>query len=573
MQAEEIKATVNEYIRGVESGEIVAGRLVKLAVRRHQEDLIHAGARGFVFNESVAIESIMFFPLCKQTVGEWEGEPLNLSPFQMFVTWCIFGWRKKEDGMRRFRKAYISMARKGGKSTWCAAMSLLLLFFDNPVEPGAQVYIGATKEDQANIIHKESVCMVEKSPALRELSKITVKNIAVPHNHSFSRPIGGDSDTSDGFNAHAVLKDELHAWRERHRGLHEKLDTAGGSRRQPLIVTITTAGDDKSVIWIEEDGFARRVLESAETGTIVSDSLFAFIACIDDDDDPLDEACWPKANPNIDVSIKRSYLREQATEAREKPTAMNAWRRYHCNIKTTSTERAVASHLWQECKRPLSELAGLPCHGAFDLGRSNDFAAITLCFPFETDEYDNDGKLQTRYEFISHSFTSEKMVKELTPVPFHRWWEHPNITVCRDETIHFPTVQKKLLEWNELYNVKTWAYDATFAQQMAQEIEEEGLNIFKFTQTERFYNEPLRRFLKAVKEKQIAHDGDALFAWQVCNLTIKRNNRDEWMPDKSSGAFKIDAAVAGLMAFSEVLFAEKEKPATSIYETPGNLSL
>jgi phage terminase large subunit-like protein len=323
-----------------------------------------------------------------------------------------------------------------------------------------------------------------------------------------------------------------------------------------LEIIITTAGDDKSTIWQEEDDYATRVVESAITGDIIDDRLFAFIARLDDEDDPFDEECWPKANPNLGVSMDLDYLRIQANEARQKPTAFNSFVRYHCNRRVTSNERAIKPEQWAAARgeRPdPKEFDRVYLHGAFDLGRADDFAAEATCEAFHKPE-------ELPIYFIrSHSFTCEDSPMAQGE-PCRSWIREGLIECHNGNSVDFNEVQDHILH-GVPGTPATWAYDETFAKQMAQSLlNEHGLQIFKFTQAPHYYNEPVREFLKALADGRIIHEGDPVFTWQALNLTIKRNARDQWMPDKSNPKQKIDAMVAVLMAFSECLFAEKNAP-------------
>lgn len=551
---------VESYIEGVRCGEIVAGRLVRLAVDRHLADLENGIGRGFYFDELAAEAACEFFPaLLVHSIGRWDGEPFDPSPFQKFCIWCIFGWKEIDTKRRRFRKAYLTMSRKQGKTVMACGFPLLCMYCDDPLEAGAQIYCVATKEEQAMLLWRQAERMVKTSPHLKELTTFRHKRLIFEALDSYFKPLGSDSDSTDGLNPHVVVKDELHAWQERHRGLHEKLSTGSGSREQPLEIIITTAGDDKSTIWQEEDDYATRVVESVLTGDIIDDRLFAFIARLDDEDDPFDEECWPKANPNLGVSMDLDYLRIQANEARQKPTAFNSFVRYHCNRKVTSNERAIKPEQWAAAKgeRPdPMKFDRVYLHGGFDLGRADDFAAESTCEAFHKAD-----ELPVFY-IRSRSFTcKESPMAQGEPV---RSWIRNGLIECHDgNSVDFNEVERHLLD---VAPPQTWAYDETFAKQMAQSLfNEHGLQIFKFTQAPHYYNEPVREFLKALADGRIIHDGDQVLTWQALNLTIKRNARDQWMPDKSDGKHKIDAMVAVLMAFSECLFAEKQGP--SYYES------
>jgi phage terminase large subunit-like protein len=547
---------VQDYIDRVLSGEQVAGRLVRLAVQRHVADLEHAGKRGFFFDDLAAEAACQFFPsLLVHSIGRWDGEPFELSPWQKFCMWCIFGWKEIDTKRRRFMKAFVSIARKNGKTTFAAGIPILCMYCDDPMEAGAELYCCATKEEQALKLWREAERMVRKAPHLRVLTKFRHKRLIFEAMDSFFAPLGSDSDSTDGLNPHVVVKDELHAWQERHRGLHSKLSTGGGAREQPLEIIITTAGDDKSTIWQEEDDYARKVVESVITGDIIDDRLFSFVARIDDEDDPFDEECWIKANPNLGVTVELKKLQIAANTARHDPTKYSDLVRYYCNRRVTSSERAIRAELWAAGKgeRPdPTKYDRVFCHGGFDLGRSNDFASVSTCEAFH-----REGELPV-YFLRSRSFTC-KMSPMVEREPI-RSWVRDDLIECHDgNSVDFNEVQRFLLGWHAEYSPATFAYDPTFAKQMGQSLfNDHGLQVFEFSQSARFYNEPIREFLKALEDGRIIHEGDAAFTWQALNLTIKRNPKDEWMPDKSDPASKIDALVAALMAFSECLFAERE---------------
>lgn len=504
--------------------------------------------------------------------------PFELTPCQAFVTACLFGWRRKDNGLRRFRRAYVSWARKNGKTTWAAGMGLQLLAFDEPEEMGAQIYCAATKEDQAGILHREAIAMVEQSPSLHTLCTVNRKNIAYLRNRSFFRPLGSDSKTNAGWNPHGIFLDEVCDWQEHHRGLWEALTTAGGARRQPLQLVICTAGNDESQLWNEEDEFAIRVLEQAVAGQRQDDSYFAFIARIDDErmcehcrgngcdrcnagvlaaDDPFDERCWIKANPNLGTSVKLEYLREQANIARLKPTSRNAFIRYHCNRRVSSDEKPIAMDLWNLCGcEPLSDWSsGIVC-GGFDLGRKSDLASIALVCKLP-DGQDDEGRDIYRYEMRQLSFTHEEVDLPLSQEPWRTFAERGELRINSGNAIDLPgSFKEALLEWHDLYRVEQWAYDPHNAVYLGLELANTGITVMEFAQNCGNYNEPLEELLRCIRARTFRHGHDYLLSFAASNLVIHSNIKDEWMPAKRRSAQKIDPIVAGLMAFAMALRAD-----------------
>lgn len=580
---------VADYVDGVTSGRIVTGRLARLAVWRYLDDRQHAGERGFYFDESKACDFLDFCSVCCHTQGEWAGKPFELQPWQKFIDWNVFGWRRKDDGTRRFRKDYEEIARKGGKTTRCGPKAFYLSVLDDPIERGGQGYCAATKEDQARLLFDEMVRMVESSPALTNYCETYKKRIVFPSTQSYMQVLGSDSKSQDGFNPHFVIRDELHAWQEKHRGLKEKLETGFGARRQPLTVTITTAGDDKSCIWIEEHDYAVRVLESVITGNIVDDTFFAFIAAIDyeetpcfrckgDDcpwcagtgtipkDDPFDEAIWIKANPNVGITPKWDRLRDAANEAKHKPAAMNQFLRYHCNVRVASTERAILPETWRQCAGELSDWTYADkVHGGFDLGRSNDFAGACMMAAFT--ETDDNGEEFTRYEARIAAWTCRDRHEDIQTEQVRQWVRDGLLFECGGNQINYTDIEDWLVSQTAINAVRTWAYDPAFAHQMGQRLQElHGIEVFPFPQNAFRYNEPTRKLVEKLlhetrtvngeEVRLFRHDGNSLFGWCANNLMIRRDARDQWMPDKIGSPFKIDPMVACIMGLSECVFSD-----------------
>lgn len=573
------KEVVNEYIEGVLAGTIVTGRLVKLAVRRHKEEYdIQAregSVRGYHFDDEIAEKACWFFPnVLRHSIGKWNNQPFELSGWQAFVVWCLFGWRN-EQGFRRFRKAYISVGRKNGKSTLIAGLAVLLLAADIPPEPGAQIYAAATKEEQARIILDEAKALIERSASksLKKSCEPNVKQITIAKTRSFIRVLGSDSKTNAGWNPHAMLIDELHDWQAHHSGTWDALTTASGSREQPIRIAITTAGDDDSLIWQHEDEFAIKVLESVTTGKVVDDIVFAFIARIDDarpcedcdgqgcdlckngmlpEDDPMDSTCWAKANPNLGESIQMSYLEEQANEAHHKPSSLSSFIRFHCNRRCSSNERAIHMDLWKRCNGPLcEEWEASESYGAFDLGRKSDLASIAVACKFSDGE-DANGKERFRTELRQWSFTHEKVDLPLHQEPWATFIRNDRLFVNSGNVIDLPGAFKsKLLEVTKEFNVVQWAYDPNNAAYLALELLDEfGEDFcFEFRQSHGMYNETLEEFLNAVKTASLRHGDDELLTFAAQNLVINKNSKNEWMPKKDSSTGKIDPIVAAIMAF------------------------
>ena len=536
---------VSDYCDDVLSGEIPAGKYVRLAVERHVSDLERQRADDFpyYFDQAEAEDACIFFPVAfRHAKSKWAGQPFELSPWQMFCNAVLLGW-KREDGTRRFRRAHVSVARKNGKTTWCGGLAIYLAIADG--EASAEVYIGATKIDQARLLFRDSESMVRQSPHLLKRAKLYKDNIVFNDSKSFIRPLGSDKPF-DGLNPHGVFFDELHAWKEHHRPFYDTMRTGSGARPQPLICTITTAGDDRSQLWREEVGYVQNVLEGIHT----DETIFGYLASIDEDDDPFDESVWVKANPNLGVSVNHEYLREMVKEAAGgDAVALNRFKRYHCNIMVSSTERAIPTELWQANEAELSDWREADAIAAgFDLGGRNDLASYALCARFKIGEDDEDVPVY-RYELKQQSFIAEDSERNLEEPPF------PTFIACGmlEKTRHpIQELRESLLTECEDHGIEYIAHDPYQAMQLAADFEENGLKPVKMPQNYSQFNEPIRSFLQSLKEGRVTHDGDPLLSWCASNAVVVQDRTERWMFDKANSKEKIDPLVAAVMAFRAV---------------------
>lgn len=552
------KEQVERYIGDVLSDRIPTGRLCKLAVSRHVMDLSEGPKRGLHFNEDIASEWCNFFPTaCVHTTGEYDGEPFKLRDFQAFTIWVLFGWKRTE-GTRRFRDAFISFARGNGKSPLGAGIGLGLGFMDIPREPRAEVYCAATKKDQAKIVWDEGRRMVERGP-LRDLVTVMQLNMHAKDNGSKFEPLGSDSNVTDGLVIHGVIRDELHAWKEQHRGLYEKIETAMGKRRQPLGVTITTAGDDRAEIWKEKYQDSAKVVEQvlnppSDPSLWFGDEHFSFICELDKEDDIYDETLWPKANPMLlepRSPVKIDHIRNLVAKAKRGDISSEFMaRRYHFNQMVASIEKAFTVELWNKGNRDVGYVHGMPCYGGLDLGRSNDFSAVTLVWSLGDSEY----------AVRTWVWTCQERSEALRTNEFQSLMKSENVFIHSGNQILFSDIRKKIVELQQEFNVKRWGFDDSWARETGQWMKEEhGLDVQPWAQTCRGYNEPIVRFTDALMADKVRHGADPMLRWQAGNLILRKNAADLRMPDKVNSPYKIDSMVALFMAFGECLFAEKSQ--------------
>lgn len=545
---------VDRYIKRVLSGKQPAGKLEKQALTRHLDDLETAGDRGYYFSWQHADYAIDFYPLLTFPQGGAAGNSFDLVDGQKTLIALLHGWRRTENDLRRFREAFASMARGNGKSPLAAAMALQLFVADCPFEMGAEVVCAATTRSQATkYVWKQACSFINQIPALADRMKLKrdVVEFEVGTSTGTFEPLGSDSNNLDGGNYHAVVIDELHAMREKHREMIEKINTSLGKRDQDLVLKITTAGSDRSPLWLEEYDYALKVL----SGVVKDDQYLAYIFETDADRELDDRDGWRQANPLLDMlSIDR--FQQMCDKAKASTPKENEFRRYKLNQKVSSRAKAFSPELWRKGNAPLSDLAGRRCFGGLDLGWRNDLAAFVLVFPIE--ETDEDGEPVTFYEILGHAWIPEETERETVREPFRSLIADGSITVTSGNTTDHRVIIRTIVECAKLYDLQTVAADPNNARATLTDLIDAGIEVFNFFQTCRNYNEPLNKLLDLLDAGLIRHGGDRLLAWAADNVVLRNDSAGYVMPDKSKSTEIIDPIVSLAMALSECMFGGPE---------------
>ena len=552
---------VAEYIHGVLDGSIPAGKLIRLAVERHQRDMETGAERGLRFDRQAAQHAIDFFGFLKHSKGEWAGQPFLLEPWQQFLLWVIFGW-KRADGYRRFRTAYIELCRKNGKSTLAAGIALYMLVADG--EPGAEVFSAATKREQAKITWSEAVRMVQKSPALSKMVHHwrASDTLSIEATASKYQPLGADADNMDGLNVHAVVIDELHAHRTRQ--VVDVLDTATAARRQPLVFEITTAGSDQTSVCFEHHDYTRRVLED----TVQDDTWFGFIASIDEGDDWKDPACWAKANPNLGVSVKLDDLQRKAERAAKLPGQQNAFRRLHLDVWTQQTDRWIDLSLWDENAGVVDEVAlvGRVCYGGLDLSSVSDITAWVMAFPHEEDT--------EAVDVLARFWCPEAKLADDTNKymdQYQQWADAGLLKTTPGNAVDYQFIKRDILEDAQTFKLANMNVDRLFqGYQVSMELADEGLEVFGMGQGFMSMAAPMKDLERRLLAKKIHHGGNPVLRWMADNVAVKQDAAGNLKPDKAVSQGKIDGIVSLVMALDRCM--RHEQPRQSVYEERGLLT-
>jgi phage terminase large subunit-like protein len=395
-----------------------------------------------------------------------------LQPSQAFIVGSLFGW-KAPDGYRRFRTAYIEEGKGNGKSPLAAGVGLYMLTADK--EPGAEIYAAATTREQAKILFRDAVNMVDASPELSECLQQSgqrdVFNLAHIATGSFFRPISSEGRGLDGKRVHCALIDEVHEHPT--NVVVEKMRAGTKGRRQALIVEITNSGVDRKSICFQHHEYSARVV----TGQIADDSWFAFVCSLDPEDDPLvDEGCWIKANPNFGVSVPVKYLREQVHEAKGMPAKASIVRRLNFCQWVDAANPAIGSDLWLPCEVEPDEfdaidLSGLDCVAALDLSGSRDLTALARVY--EADRY---GVAHAVVEFWTPEDTlSERSRRDRAP--YEQWVSSGDLIATPGRSVDYTFVAQRLAELQQETGLQRVGFDPYRIKYLERDLEQVGVRL------------------------------------------------------------------------------------------------
>ena len=554
---------MDRYVDSVLDGEIVACRSVIGACKRHRTDLQRQDrdSFGYYFDEDHARNVCNFFPtIMRHSIGKNMGQPFVLQPWQSFAIASIYGWKSKEDKTRRFRKAYISVARKNGKSTLAAALCVYAAGYDfNPVsnsfESVAQVVLAASKKEQADrVTMAECIRMRQSSDVLKAASEYKNRQITFHHNDGHIITVGSDK-AFDGLNPSIGQIDEMHAFRSsgNQKEFIDTMKTGSGARSQPLFLVTTTAGSTSSELWKSEWRYATGVA----AGEYYDDSYFSLSYELDEDDDPLDSELWIKANPCLGVTLTGEYLEDQAKPARVDSVALNRFTRYHGNRLVSNLDSAFNIDQWDKSEGELSDWNEADAVGAgCDLGGRDDLAAWAQVSRFETDDFteDEDGNRTPiyRYEAIAKSYIARDTERDLDVAPFNDFVESGLLTVSRHPISELERDLVEACRNNGCYEV---AFDPYNAQRTGERMEEEGMEGVTMPQSTRYFNEPIVELRSAIAEGRFKHNGDPLLRWAMGNAVLITDRNDRVMYAKNECEDKIDPCVALTMAFARAMAA------------------
>lgn len=513
------------------------------------------------FDETAAEKAVGFFPeFLRFTKGEWAGRPFMLEDWQSDrIVRPLFGW-KNADGFRRYRRCFLWVPRKCGKSELAAGIALLVLIGD--AEDGGEIYTIASHKDQARIVFDQAASMVSRSDKLSTHLIPYKTSIYCPELNAGIKPLTGKAEGKHGLNASGLIGDEIHEWRD--GDLYQFVHDSEGARRQPLEFLVSTAGKKGTFgeeLWEESRKIAEGTLDDPETLVV--------IYAADADDDWTEEATWYRANPNLGVSKKIEAMRADARRARQSPRLENHFKNFHLNIWTDQAVRWLPIDSvddegrkfgWNTCAGPVpwteleARLEGLSCFGGLDLSSTTDLSALAWYFPVQ------DGltipALIARF-FKPHDLVGEHEKRD--KLPYRRWASEGALNLTPGNVIDYAFIREQVYRDAERFSV-AWsgardrkphqgglAIDRWNATETAVKLEEQGIPVVAFGQGFASMSAPAKELERLVLSNGFHHGGHPILKRHAQVVTVQEDPAGNIKPAKDKSVERIDGIVAAAM--------------------------
>lgn len=520
-------------------------------------------AEGFRFDEAKAARAVEFFAqFLKHQKGLKAGEAFELLEWQTNLLATVFGW-VDEEGRRRYRRVWLEIPRKNGKSTLSSGLGLFLLFGDG--EQSAEVVSAAGDREQAGIVFDVAKGMVQGDPMLSKLAKVLRREIRYERTNSVFRVISSDAGTKHGMNLSGLIADEVHVWPN--RDLFDTLHTSMGARSQPLSVCITTAGHSRTSIAWEQHDYALKVRD----GTIRDARFLPVVYAAPEGSDWTKPETWEAANPSLGVSISREYLEQECQRAQEVPGYVNTFLRLHLNVWTEQDTRWLPMEAWDaagETKIEAEKLDGRECWVGVDLGSTQDTTAVVAVFP------ESDGGVTVLPWFFLPKDNVEARERR-DRLPYRTWSHEGFIDLTPGVVTDYAFVESRILELVERFRVREVTLDRWNATDISNRLAQAGAPVTWMGQGYRSLSGPSKRLEELVLSGKLRHGGHPILRAQASQVRVESDPAGNIKPTKKTtgsrqNAERIDGIVALVMGLGRVMDStEPQEDANEVYADRG----
>ncbi|WP_154905089.1 terminase large subunit [Klebsiella michiganensis] len=543
----------NQYARDVLNGKILACKSIQLACQRHFNDLKISLDKDYPyrFDRELAERACRFVQLLPHSSGDLAGQKLKLEPWQAFAFSSIFGWVTKKTKKRRFREAYIRVARKNGKSFFAAGIGTYMFCADG--ENSAEVYCGATTMAQAKKVFTPARQMADRLPSLRSKFNISVwvDSLTRPDGSLFA-PIAGKP--GDGDSPHCAIIDEYHEHDTDH--MYEAMTLGMGARSQPLTLIITTAGTSLESPCYDKDKQVKEMLN----GHVPNDRLFGLIYELDEGDDWTDPTNFIKANPNLDVSISYDDLLAEMEVAKQVPRKVNAFKTKRLNIWVSGKAAFYNMTQWHAAADKslrYEDFAGEDYYLGLDLAQRLDLNAGVGVFVREIEGKKHYYCIRPKFWVPEDTVRSTDPKIAKTADRYVKFVEMGALEATDGAEADYREILASIIDLQEINKVRISEIpiDPSGATALSHELQDHGFDPISIRQDYTNMSPPMKELEAALAGGRFHHDGNPVLSWCISNVIGKNvpGSDDIVRPTKGDKQSKIDGATALFMAIGRAM--------------------
>ena len=543
----------NQYARDVLNGKILACKSIQLACQRHFNDLKISLDKDYPyrFDRELAERACRFVQLLPHSSGDLAGQKLKLEPWQAFAFSSIFGWVTEKTKKRRFREAYIRVARKNGKSFFAAGIGTYMFCADG--ENSAEVYCGATTMAQAKKVFTPARQMADRLPSLRSKFSISVwvDSLTRPDGSLFA-PIAGKP--GDGDSPHCAIIDEYHEHDTDH--MYEAMTLGMGARSQPLTLIITTAGTSLESPCYDKDKQVKEMLN----GHVPNDRLFGLIYELDEGDDWTDPTNFIKANPNLDVSISYDDLLAEMEVAKQVPRKVNAFKTKRLNIWVSGKAAFYNMTQWHAAADKslrYEDFAGEDYYLGLDLAQRLDLNAGVGVFVREIEGKKHYYCIRPKFWVPEDTVRSTDPKIAKTADRYVKFVEMGALEATDGAEADYREILASIIDLQEIDKVRVSEIpiDPSGATALSHELQDHGFEPISIRQDYTNMSPPMKELEAALAGGRFHHDGNPVLSWCISNVIGKNfpGSDDIVRPTKGDKQSKIDGATALFMAIGRAM--------------------
>ena len=527
----------------------------------------------YYLDKDLVYKYIKFASLMKLPAGEFGGITFQFMDFQIKAIIDIFGTKYRDGefkGLRRYQTIFFFLAKKGGKSTFGALLTILYFFLDD--EKAKECYSMASDLDQAKILHKAFITMIKQIPELDEMVKTTIQPPRVSkYNGAFIdeyMAVSSTADSKDGLNVSMALVDEPHSYPN--KALYQIITDGMAGRTQPLQIIMSTAGYDLNGFFYRDIYlYAKKIKQG-----IIKDESFYQVMFEPDEEDLKDpdfwkkEEVWRKSNPGYPKSPTASYMKNKVLQAEQSEQSRISFLTKHLNIFCDKVDIWIKNSVWNNNQskigfNKLKQLKNRRCYGGLDLSSSTDITALVLIFDDGSGGFD-----VIPYFWIPKDNMFERVRRD--KVPYFDWVKKGLIKTTDGNVVDYAYIEKTIKRVCEFFNVKMIAYDRWNSNDLIRRLtDDEVVELIQFGQGYASMSTPTKQIEVLSLQGKLNHASNEVLNWMCSNVVLKKDPSDNWKIDKEKSSEKVDGMVALAMALGVALKDIEEKPEENVYEKRG----